>query len=81
MIKAEDSDEDKTIMLILMLLLKNTTVLMFIASDYKYNPVNFLGLNICVLGSLIYTKVKNSAFLSFANNQPCIHSFFLCLFR
>ena len=27
-------------------------------SDYKYNPVNFLGLNICVLGSLIYTKVK-----------------------
>ena len=27
-------------------------------SDYKYNPVNFLGLNICVLGSLIYTKVN-----------------------
>ena len=27
-------------------------------SDYKYSPVNFLGLNICVLGGLIYTKVK-----------------------
>ena len=27
-------------------------------SDYKYSPVNFLGLNICVLGSLIYTKVN-----------------------
>ena len=77
MIKAEDSTEE-IIMLISMLVFRNT---MFIASDYKYNPVNFLGLNICVLGSLIYTKVKNSAFLSFANNQPCIHSFFLCLFR
>ena len=27
-------------------------------SDYKYSHVNFLGVNICVLGSLIYTKVK-----------------------
>ena len=31
---------------------------MFDSSDYQYNPVNFLGLNICVLGSLVYTKVS-----------------------
>ena len=29
-----------------------------IFSDYQYSPVNFLGVNICVLGSLIYTKVN-----------------------
>ena len=74
MIKAEDSAEET-----IMLVFKNTTVLMFIASDYKYNPVNFLGLNICVLGSLIYTKVKNSAFLSFAitTNRAFIVFFFV----
>merc|ERR550525_1842849 len=33
---------------------------MFIGSDYQYSPVNFLGVNICVLGSLIYTKVTFS---------------------
>ena len=78
MIKAEDSDEE-TIMLNSMLVFINTMVLMFIASDYKYNPVNFLGLNICVLGSLIYTKVKNSAFLSFAitTNRAFIVFFFV----
>ena len=32
--------------------------MMFDSSDYQYNPVNFLGLNICVLGSLVYTKVN-----------------------
>ena len=32
--------------------------MMFDSSDYQYNPVNFLGLNICVLGSLVYTKVS-----------------------
>lgn len=30
---------------------------MFIAGDYQYSFINFLGLNISVIGSLIYTKV------------------------
>ena len=29
---------------------------MFIAGDYQYSLSNFIGLNITVLGSLIYTK-------------------------
>ena len=81
MIKVEDSAEE-TIMLISMLVFINTMLLMFVASDYKYNPVNFLGLNICVLGSLIYTKVKNSAFLSFAiTTNPAFIVFFFVFFR
>ena len=28
-----------------------------IGSDYEYSPVNFLGINICVVASLVYTKV------------------------
>lgn len=34
---------------------------MFIGGDYQYSFINFLGLNISVLGSLIYTKVTFSA--------------------
>jgi len=34
---------------------------MFIGGDYKYSLINFLGLNISVIGSLIYTKVTFSA--------------------
>jgi len=30
---------------------------MFIGGDYKYSLINFVGLNISVIGSLIYTKV------------------------
>ena len=29
---------------------------MFIAGDYQYSFINFLGVNISVVGSLIYTK-------------------------
>ena len=50
-----------TMMLIMLIILIMLTML--IASDYKYSPVNFLGLNICVLGSLIYTKVNFPSFL------------------
>lgn len=34
---------------------------MFIAGDYQYSFINFLGLNISVIGSLIYTKVTFTA--------------------
>lgn len=34
---------------------------MFIGGDYKYSMVNFLGLNLSVIGSLIYTKVTFTA--------------------
>lgn len=34
---------------------------MFIAGDYQYSFLNFLGLNISVIGSLIYTKVTFSS--------------------
>ena len=80
MIKAEDSTEE-TIMLISMLVFINTMVLMFIASDYKYNPVNFLGLNICVLGSLIYTKVKILPFFHLQTTNRAFIVFFFVFFR
>ena len=80
MIKAEDSTEE-IIMLISMLVFRNTMVLMFIASDYKYNPVNFLGLNICVLGSLIYTKVKILPFFHLQTTNRAFIVFFFVFFR
>eukprot|EP00092_Neocalanus_flemingeri_P005240 GFUD01005633.1.p1 GENE.GFUD01005633.1~~GFUD01005633.1.p1 ORF type:complete len:338 (+),score=77.44 GFUD01005633.1:309-1322(+) len=34
---------------------------MFIGGDYKYSLINFLGLNLSVIGSLVYTKVTFSS--------------------
>jgi len=42
---------------------------MFIGGDYKYSLINFLGLNISVIGSLVYTKVTFSS-KSRASNPP-----------
>ena len=80
MIKAEDSAEE-TVMLISMLVFINRMVLMFVASDYKYNPVIFLGLNICVLGSLIYTKVNLLHFFHLKTTNCAFIVFFFVFFR
>ena len=45
-------------MMLMMLIMLGMMLMMLIFSDYQYSPVNFLGVNICVLGSLIYTKVR-----------------------
>eukprot|EP00088_Acartia_fossae_P058621 TRINITY_DN6883_c1_g1_i1.p1 TRINITY_DN6883_c1_g1~~TRINITY_DN6883_c1_g1_i1.p1 ORF type:complete len:334 (+),score=15.45 TRINITY_DN6883_c1_g1_i1:125-1126(+) len=44
---------------------------MFIAGDYQYSFINFLGLNISVIGSLIYTKVT---FTSKARSSPGVRN-------
>jgi len=43
---------------------------MFIGGDYQYSFMNFMGLNISVIGSLIYTKVTFSSKPKPVNNNP-----------
>ena len=37
---------------------------MFIAGDYQYSLANFTGLNITILGSLLYVYVKGESIIS-----------------
>jgi len=43
---------------------------MFIGGDYQYSFINFMGLNISVIGSLVYTKVTFSSKSKTLNNNP-----------
>merc|ERR1719461_2697507 len=43
---------------------------MFIGGDYQYSFINFMGLNISVIGSLVYTKVTFSSKTKTVNNNP-----------
>ena len=63
-------------LMMLMMLVMFMMLMMLIVSDYKYSPVNFLGVNICVLGSLIYTKVNLFFLQKFKVNLICLLSVF-----
>ena len=43
---------------------------MFISTDYQFSFMNFVGLNISVIGSLFYTKVTFTSKPKPASNSP-----------